>query len=252
MRALFLLSIPTPLVDLGLSQQIKGALIKLRAALPAEKKEIGNGLHQCLHFDWVGWHHMEEHVPHLQSLQQAVWNNRMLAISYRSIIRDQIVERFIAPYSLVAKAGTWYLVGVIENRTRVLRVSRIVSVTQHAEKFERPATYDLYSFWQNWCKQYEESRSLFRVLARINPELLPYLPNIFGEQVKYSIENQLSSDQDDWITIQLTFESFEVARAQILSCGRAIEIMEPRALRVSVVDYANQIVSFYTSSATPD
>ena len=246
-RALFLLSIPTPFAQLGLSQQIKSALLKLQAAVPAEESGMGNGIHQRLHLDWVGWHRMEEHVPHLRSIQQAVWQDWMLDIQYRSIIRDQVVDHVIAPYSLVAKAGTWYLVALSANRKKVYQVSRVVGVKQLSKKFERPSNYDLSAFWQNWCKRYEEHQTLFRVLARININLLPYLTYIFCDQFKESFEKILPVNNSNWITVELSFESFEAARGKILSCGCAIEVLEPQALRISVVDYAEQIISFYSN-----
>lgn len=245
MRSLFLLSIPTPLAELGLSQQVKGALLKLRAALPAVYNQDEDGVQQRLHLDWAGWHRSEERVPHLRALQEATWHNQRVVIKLRSMVRNQVVERTIAPYSLVAKAGTWYLVGVNAGQKRVYRVSRIVEVTQLAGKFERPASYNLVKFWQNWCQRYEERRTYFRVLARIKPQLIPYLIFILGDQVQENINNAQPPDDDGWLTIELVFESFEVARNHALSCGRSIEILEPQALRVSVIDYAEQIISFY-------
>ncbi len=245
-RALFLLSIPTPLAELGLSRQVKGALLKLRASLPAAHSEDEIGIHQRLHLDWAGWHRLDERVPHLRVLQEAVWHNLLLVIKHRLLVRDQIMERIIAPYSLIAKAGTWYLVGVSAGLKRVYRVSRIVEVEQLSERFERPASYNLVSFWHNWCKRYEERRTYFRVLARIDPELVQYLVYILGDQVQENLKNAQPPDNEGWITVELTFESFEVARGHILSCGRAIEILEPQALRDSVIDYAEQIISFYT------
>jgi len=43
----------------------------------------------------------------------------------------------------------------------------------------------------------------------------------------------------------LAFESFEAAREKILGFGRDVEVLEPRALRLSVQDYAEQITSLY-------
>jgi predicted DNA-binding transcriptional regulator YafY len=244
-RALFLLTIPTPLAQLGFSQQLTGALLKLRASLPATLNQDEDRIHQHLYLDWAGWHRLNEQVPHLRSIQDAVWHDQMLVIQYRSMVRDQIVERAIAPYSLVAKAGTWYLVGASAGRERVYRVSRIVGVVQLTDKFNRPASFHLVSFWENWCKTYEAQHTYFRVQARIRPQLIPYLAYILGDQVLESANITQSPDQEGWIPVELTFESFEVARGHILSFGRAIDVIEPQALRASVIDYAEQIVSFY-------
>jgi len=43
----------------------------------------------------------------------------------------------------------------------------------------------------------------------------------------------------------LSFESFEAARDRILGFGRGVEVLEPVALRKSVLDFAEQIISLY-------
>jgi hypothetical protein len=43
----------------------------------------------------------------------------------------------------------------------------------------------------------------------------------------------------------LVFESLEQARGRLLSLGRSVEVLEPMALRMSLLDYAQQIVFFY-------
>ena len=167
-RALFLLTIPTPLAELGLTQQLKGALLKLRASLPITGNISINSTQQRLHIDWVGWQSDNKNSPHLLSLQEGVWHNRLINICYRSVIRDHIIELTIAPYSLVAKAGIWYLVGASTTRIRVYRVSSITDVVVLSGEFVRPASYNLLKFWQNWCALYKENRTNFQVLARID------------------------------------------------------------------------------------
>ena len=52
-------------------------------------------------------------------------------------------------------------------------------------------------------------------------------------------------DADEWITLTLPFETFEEARTRILGFGRAVKVLEPEPLRLSVIDFAEQIVDFY-------
>jgi predicted DNA-binding transcriptional regulator YafY len=46
--------------------------------------------------------------------------------------------------------------------------------------------------------------------------------------------------------VSLQFERFEEARRRLLGYGRAVEVLEPDALRKSIKDYAWQIVDLYT------
>jgi hypothetical protein len=47
------------------------------------------------------------------------------------------------------------------------------------------------------------------------------------------------------VKIVVTFESLEDARARCLSLGYAVEVLEPEALRRSLIDYAEQIRKVY-------
>lgn len=81
-RALFLLSLPTPLADLEVGRDLKAAVLKLNAALPAERQDQADWLRQRLHLDWSAPSEAET-VPHLPQVQRAVWENRRLRVTYR-------------------------------------------------------------------------------------------------------------------------------------------------------------------------
>jgi predicted DNA-binding transcriptional regulator YafY len=64
-RALFMLSIPAPLAELGVSQELEAALLKLSAALPAARRYEENRVRQRILLDSIPWFHPHEPVPHL-------------------------------------------------------------------------------------------------------------------------------------------------------------------------------------------
>jgi hypothetical protein len=48
-----------------------------------------------------------------------------------------------------------------------------------------------------------------------------------------------------WVTLDLPFESFVLARTRLLSLGQDVEYLEPEPLHKSRVDFAYQVVGFY-------
>ena len=52
-------------------------------------------------------------------------------------------------------------------------------------------------------------------------------------------------DREGWYTIILHFEDFWPARKRIMGFGGAVEVLEPEALRLSVLDFANQTIKVY-------
>ena len=136
-EALFMVSIPAPLTQLGVSQELKGALLKLAAALPGSQRAHQAQARQRIHLDSAWWFQGSEALPHLQTLQQGVWNDRKLYLKQRlPFFAD--VDQVVCPYGLVAKTNVWYLVCAREGRLRVIRVAEIIDARLLEEGFSRP------------------------------------------------------------------------------------------------------------------
>jgi predicted DNA-binding transcriptional regulator YafY len=244
-RALFMLSVPAPLADLGLSQELSAALRKLSAALPVTRRVDEQRMRECIHLDSVWWYQHEEPVPYLRTIQEAVWSDHRLHLCYRLPFQAES-ERLVDPYGLVAKAGVWYVVCAHGGRMRVHRVSDVLGAREADETFQRPPDFDLGAFWKAWCADYEQNRPQYPVTVRVAPDLVRHLPHLFGEPIRSNIARAGAPDAEGWLTLTLPFETFEAARERILGLGRAVEILEPTALRDSVQDFATQVVALYS------
>jgi len=244
-RALFMLSIPAPLADLGMSQKLRTALLKLSAALPDVHRRDEELVRQRFHLDSTWWRHGKELVPHLLTIHQAIWQDCKLHMTYHPPFTIKI-ERLVAPYGLVAKAGIWYLVFTRNSAIRVHRVSDLLNVRMSDEPFERPVGFNLAAFWEEWCSEHETFLFDYSATVRVAPSFIPELPRYFGGHIHTKIAQAGPPDAEGWIRLELSFESFEAARERILGFGRGVEVLEPRALQRSVLDYAEQIIDLYT------
>ena len=245
-QALSMLNIPEPLVRLGVGAELKAALLKLSAALSPSGREKQAQARQRIHLDAAWWFQPEEPTPCLQTIQQAVWQDRLLNVVYRGDFEASI-EQIIAPYGLVAKASIWYLVFAREGRIRARRVSRILSATLLPQSFERPEDFDLAAFWLKWCADFEKDRPYYEVRVLVAPSLARRLPQLLRENRADLLNAPPTMQREGWQAMTLTFESFEIARARILGYGGAIEVLEPLALRMSVADFARQIQNIYAA-----
>ncbi len=248
--ALFMLSIPGPLADLGLSRQLRGAMQKLAASLPGSRRGVDERARQLVHLDWQGWRQPHAPAPHIKIIQQAVWNEQRLCLTCRLPFETQ-ADHIVEPYGLVASGGDWYLVGarlrqsdVSQEQVRVYRVSRLLQAKILDQSFTRPAEFDLAQFWETWRRQVEEHRPRYPVRLRLAPALLPHLPEIFGGASREEIA-AAPPDETGWRTLELVFESLAEARTRLLGLGRAAEVLQPPELRLSICDYAEQIAAFY-------
>ena len=244
-RAMFMLGGLAPLADLGVSQALRSALRKLSAALPSSSLGDQDKVIQCFHFDSTWWQRRGSASPHLRVVQEAIWADRKLQISYHPPFTDTLTQ-LVAPYGLVAKAGDWYLVCARENGALdVQQVSKLTDVHLSQETFVRDSNFDLVAFWGIWCRDYENLQRIYTVLARVAPNMISELPRYFGNSIHKEIAQADPPDGTGWLQLELAFESFEQARERILILGSGIEVLAPEALKLSVMDYAEQILGVY-------
>jgi predicted DNA-binding transcriptional regulator YafY len=249
--ALFMLSIPEPLEKLGLSADLKQALLKLSASLPSTRRAIEESTRLRFHLDSSWWGQAEEPAPHLPTIYQAVRQDRRLNIRYQPIVHVEI-EKTVDPYGLVAKAGAWYLVSASSGRIHIQPMSELVEVRLCDETFSRPEGFDVGLYWRKWRGAAALERSRYAVTVRVSKRFVPFMPRYFGEGIKSRLQQAAPADDDGWITLELHFESLEAARDRLLSFGRAVEVLAPRPLRLSLRDHAQQILSLYEDGEGED
>jgi predicted DNA-binding transcriptional regulator YafY len=243
-RALFMMSIPAPLMQLGMGEKFKAALLKLSASLPDSRRADEARIHQRIYLDSSWWFQSVQEIPCLQTIQQALFQDRRLRIKVRWEFFNTEFEQDAEPYGLVAKANVWYLVYGRGGRPHVTRVSQIVEAEVVSEVFNRPPAFDLETFWEDWCRNYE-SQPPFRARVRVAPETLPMLAEYVGDRARARLTQTRLPDADGWVTLDLPFESFVAARTRLLGLGSAVDVLEPESLRKSLIDFAEQIVGFY-------
>jgi hypothetical protein len=120
-------------------------------------------------------------------------------------------------------------------------VADLLDVAATGTPFTRPADFDLAAFWAAWCRRREAEQHLYRVRVRVAPAFLPFLPATFGLPATAAEP----PDPSGWHPLTLAFNSFEAARARLLGCGAAVEVLAPAPLRRSLADFATQIVALY-------
>ena len=244
-RALFMLGVPSHLADLGLDTEFKRALRKLTAALPGGMARDEERTRRFF-IDHEPWEDMGGSTPFIGVLQKAVWEERPLTVTYRSVLgaRGGPLEARINPYGLVAKDGEWYLVGQREKQLFVLALNRLLEAKIEQTTFMYPDDFSLNMFWSAWIASQKASQPIFNATVEISVDLIPYLANFYAGRFEKA-DSQKKSEKINRVTIKLSFSSFEEARGAILKLGGGIKVITPKALRLSVVDFARQVVSIY-------
>jgi predicted DNA-binding transcriptional regulator YafY len=241
-QSLFVTKPSRLLADLNLEKAAEGALLKLLAALPSVYRRGAEYARQRIHVDVTGWNRAEEAVPLLHLLQEAIWQERRLRMTYD---RGECgaVERLVDPLGLVAKGSVWYLVAAVDQVVRSYRVSRIESAEQLDEPCVRPTDFDLASFWEQSAAQFRAHLPSYRTTVRVRPEIIPRM-RYAGRFAR--VERTGDIDDEGWVQVSLRFDVEEMACEYALSFGTQLEVLEPLELREKVVEAAKSVVAFYT------
>jgi predicted DNA-binding transcriptional regulator YafY len=246
-QALFLTKPAQLLADLGLDKAADAALIKLLAALPAMQRHDAEYARQRILVDAAGWHQTQEDLSALPILQEAVWQECKLRLTYRR--NDGVgVERLVDPLGLVAKGSVWYLVAAVEGEIRTYRVSRVQEAIITGEPCARPPDFDLAAYWAESSASFKANLPRYLATVRVAPAIIPRL-GFLGRFAR--VENVGPPEADGWATVSLRFDVEEEACAYVLGFGDQIEVLEPPELRGKVIQLAEQVITFYAQRPSP-
>jgi predicted DNA-binding transcriptional regulator YafY len=226
--------------DLGLDKAADAALIKLLASLPAVARQGVEMTWERLHVDGAGWYQSREAFPFLSLVQQAVWQERMLAMVYRRG-DNTTSERVVDPLGLVAKGSVWYLIASHDGEMRSFRVSRIIEATITDQPCARPVDFDLAAYWERSVVEFKANVPRYPVTLRASPEFLPRI-----RRSKYlHIDWEKETSEDGWTELSVIFEMEHEACDYIMRAGPEAVVLAPAELRERVRATAASIVDLY-------
>jgi predicted DNA-binding transcriptional regulator YafY len=247
--ALFLSSIHEPLRALGLSDVLRGAQLKLTAAIPKARQAAKSRVAERILIEPIPRGRQPESGDLLPVLHRAVMEDRRVHVRFARPY-DVMTERTIEPHGLVASDGTWFLVWIgNDGRPRVDRLSTIRAATMREDRFDRVGDLDLEAFWTAWLGQRNAVRRGFEVRLRVREDALSFVRDALGRG--RGIFPDTAKVGADWVEIDASFHFLEEARRAVLAFGGAVEVIRPESLRRSVADYAEQIRRVYSTPSDP-
>jgi predicted DNA-binding transcriptional regulator YafY len=247
-RALFLLNVPGPIAELGLSQEFKGALHKLAASIPGPLRGDDSWVRQRIYLDWESPKSPDWPETDLITIQKALWQDRKMLLTLE-LGFETIVEQLVEPYGLVNRDGVWFLICKRVDQFRVYHVSRIQDTVILNESFVRDEEFNLKRFWAGWWETHEANRPSYKVTARVSGAIRELFPRRFFIEDQ-TLESAVGAASGEWTTVNLHFTSIHEARRWILASGCGLEVLEPEGLRQSIIDFADQISAVYEGSSS--
>ncbi|WP_433518548.1 helix-turn-helix transcriptional regulator [Nonomuraea sp. CA-143628] len=244
--SLFLAGLPGPAAELGLSEVVASAELKLLAALPPEPRSHASRMRERFLMDVPGWYRDADDVPHLSEVAAAVWEQRRLRMTYRRWGR-QDVEREVNPYGLVLKGGSWYLIAAPDGqRPRTYRVARILTLETLPGGFDRPKGFDLGDFWQDYSREFRERMYTAEAVIKVAPGTDSLLAYTMGNDVvTAALAEGGEPDAEGWRTLTVPIESLTHARWLLLRLGASVEVLGPPELRALMAEAIAELGKIY-------
>jgi proteasome accessory factor B len=176
---------------------------------------------------------------YLNVIRDAIAERKSLQLEYYSFNSDETTKRKFDPYLLEIQEGCWHVVGYchLRNGIRDFRVSRIKSLMETKDSFERP---------DNFYEQYKKDR--FEKLA--GEEKVKLKLRFTGDAARFVKEYESSkadSIQEDGAS--LIFERTVTMTPEIvkwvLSFGAGVEVLEPESLRDEIKEHIQKLAEIY-------
>jgi predicted DNA-binding transcriptional regulator YafY len=244
-EALFLAGLPGPAAELGLGTVVAAAQLKVLASLPSELRTRASRLVERFHLDVGEWFHASQPVPHLGALSDAVWNGTRCVIDYYR--EAGLVRRVIDPLGLVLKGGIWYVVAAVDGQLRTYRVSRVAAVEVEGTTFERPAGFELASYWTESSAAFERDAPRIEVVVRVRSDRLDDLRRAAGYAVVQAAESLNDPDPEGWLRLRLRMDWPDEVAGVLLGAGRWVEVLEPPEVRARVAATARAVAERYAA-----
>ena len=226
--------------ELGLSDRLRDAQLKLAASLPqagADTSRIGSRLH----IDPVDWYQRPNSTAHLPDIATAVWEQKRIALHYTGWMARG--ERVVEPLGLVLKGGDWYLVARSKRQPRIYKVANVAGLKILDGSFERPPTFNLRQAWIESVERFEAGLLENRARLRATKNGMARLQVLGAAALARAEYGPVG--KDGWQEVTLPVERLEYAAVQLFGLGAEVQVIEPVALRSMLRRMARAVLALY-------
>ncbi|MEV0221542.1 YafY family protein [Streptomyces sp. NPDC050704] len=240
-RALFILAARGAHAALGLDAALGSALRKVMAALPEPYRPAAEEAGRRILVDATRWKGGPQAAVDLATLQDAVFADRRLRLSYRHSGDTEPRAYTVDPYGLVSKAGIWYLVADRRGGPRLFRADRVRSARLTEAPVRRRPGVELADVWEELRRQVEERPGGIDLTVRVRRDRFDLFLRLHGGALTEPPEDD---GESPWVTARLTYGVVGEARP-LLAFGDRLEVLSPPEVREELARVAASVMAVY-------
>ncbi len=238
--ALRMINLPETLASIEAGKILQRALLKLNASRSHELP-----LESYLHLDWNPWQHDEKtSLNFLNKLYFAAKKHFRVRIKYflwNHVEIDQVID----PYGIVAKAGDWYFVYMVNGNFRYHRARNLNCVEILDETYVRETGLRLEEVWKELTTSMKSEGEGYHVRIKATPSAVTIIKGSYWDYPFKVIFCSDTTEPDGRFRMDLQFDYLPSARTFLLGLGGSVEVLEPDPLRWSMADFARQVLIRY-------
>lgn len=181
-----------------------------------------------------------------RTIEEAITQHHRLRIVYRSQKSNRVKNYIIAPYALVFRRHSWYLLAHSEEHGEVaqFKLVRLREAVDTGEEFEPPTDFSAEEHfrlsWEAWA-----GGEPTPVRVRFSPKVAVMV----AEAMRHPTQ-RIHPQIDGGIIFEATVAGIEEIAIWVMGFGKEAEALEPVELRELVRNHALGMVEMYGEDAT--
>lgn len=187
-----------------------------------------------------------EHVPSggekLQQVIKAMKENRMISLTYRRYGSPKNGTYELAPYFVKLFRQRWYLIASFESGLKsVYAFDRIESIEILEQKFKIDEDFDAAEYFSDsYGIVVAENVEVERIVIRA----FSYEPYYLRDLPLHHTQREINST-DEYSDFELRLRPTSEFKAQLMSRGQWIEVLEPQSLADEIVEWHKNAIKRY-------
>lgn len=223
----------------------QSAFLKIRRMIGPAALDYVEQVSRCIHHTSPGESDYREKGELIDRLMQAIEDQKVAFITYRSLRSTEPTTYDVHPYGLTFHRQSLYLVGFSpqHQEVRTWKIDRLLNAEVDSMPFVRPADFDITQHFAQSFGVWSGDGEL-RVAVRFAPSAARYV-----QEKQWHASQRLTDQSDGGLLAEFCLSSTTEIKSWILSFGASAEVLEPDSLREEIREEIRRLQRSY--DATP-
>jgi len=219
---------------------------KIKATIPPESIKFLKNVEQSLKVGpkpYKPYSHLKKHI---ELINDAVINKRVIEILYYTISRKKETNRKVEPYKLWFLDGTFYMIGYCKwiKEIRVFAVDRIKTLALTDETFEVPDDFSIDNFMRSSFGAFHGKPEKIKIL--FSADIAEYIKEKIWHQ-----SQKLYDTPDGSVLFEADVACTKDFKAWIMSWGSNAIVLEPEEFRNEIQTETIEMIASYSNGMEP-